>query len=140
MSDYLDLTGNKPEPLINLENEQNSKVLESNVPNYEFLNAQLKEASLLVDDIVLKKYLTRLTDFEIIPLDDSLKQISDIRLFKINEMVYQKNEYSTYKFASVFNSVQNLNCTVFIIADSDGKKQTFIWECVHWMISERRNH
>lgn len=54
-----------------------------------------------------------------------MKKISDIRLFKINEIVYQNDEYSTYKFASVFNSVQNLNCGVFIIADSDGKKTDF---------------
>ena len=79
-------------------------------------------ARLLVDDIVLKNYLTSLTDFEIIPLDESLKQISDIRFFKISEMVYQSNEYSTYKFASVFNSLQNLNCGIFIIADSNGEK------------------
>lgn len=96
-----------------------------NIPNYLTLEKQLNEAGQLVDDIVLKKYLTRLTDFEIIPLPDSLKQINDIRLFKITEMVYQRDEYSTYKLASVFNSVQNLNCGVFIIADSDGRKTEF---------------
>ena len=45
-------------------------------------------------------------------------------------MVYQNNEYSTYKFASVFNSVQNLNCGVFIVVDSNGQKTIFIWEYV----------
>jgi len=40
-------------------------------------------------------------------------------------MVYQKDEYSTYKFASVFNSVQNLNCGVFIVADSNGQETDF---------------
>jgi len=99
--------------------------LESNMPTYASLQDQLSEASSLVDDIILKNYLTRLTDLEIVPLDDSLKRIGDIRLFKINEMVYQNKEYSTYKFASVFNSVQNLNCGIFIIADSDGNKTNF---------------
>lgn len=97
----------------------------SNVPSYESLQIGLAEASKLVDDIVLKKYLHKLTDLEIIPLDDSLKKISDIRLFKITEMVYQNNEYSTYKFASVFNAVQNLNCGVFIVVDSNGQKTDF---------------
>lgn len=96
-----------------------------NVPSYDSLEENLKEASKLVDDIVLKKYLHRLTNLDIIPLDDSLKKISDIRLFKITEMVYQNKEYSTYKFASVFNAVQNLNCGVFIIVDSNGKKTDF---------------
>lgn len=97
----------------------------SNVPNYESLQIGFTEASKLVDDIVLKKYLHKLTDLEIIPLDDSLKRISDIRIFKITEMVYQNNEYSTYKFASVFNAVQNLNCGVFIVVDSNGQKTDF---------------
>lgn len=95
------------------------------VPSLATLEAQLVESSKLVDDIILKKYLFRLTDLEIVPLPDDLKQISDIRLFRITEMVYQKNEYSTYKFASVFSAVQNLNCGVFIIADSNGQKTDF---------------
>ena len=98
---------------------------ESNLPTMAELQTQLAESSKLVDDIVLKKYLHKLTDLEIIPLTDEFKQISDIRLFKITEMVYQKDEYSTYKFASVFNSVQNLNCGVFIVADSNGEKTDF---------------
>ena len=101
------------------------KQAESNLPTMATLEAQLAESSKLVDDIVLKKYLHKLTDLEVIPLTDDLKQISDIRLFKITEMVYQKDEYSTYKFASVFNSVQNLNCGVFIVADSNGEKTDF---------------
>ena len=94
-------------------------------PSIECLQTNLLEASKLVDDIVLKKYLYKLTDLDIVPLDDSLKNISDIRIFKITEMVYQNNEYSTYKFASVFNAVQNLNCGVFVIVDSNGKKTDF---------------
>ena len=97
----------------------------SKVPNYYTFQNGLEEASKLVDDIVLKNYLQKLTDLEIVPLDKNLKNIGDIRLFKITEMVYQKNEYSTYKFASVFNAVQNLNCSVFIIVDSDGQKTDF---------------
>lgn len=94
-------------------------------PAFEQLQTNLMEASRLVDDIVLKKYLHRLTELDIVPLDDRLKNISDIRLFRITEMVYENHEYATYKFASVFNAVQNLNCGVFLIADSDRKKTEF---------------
>lgn len=111
-----------------VKNHQEAIVAErpkSNIPTYKTLENQFIESSILVDDIVLKKYLHKLTDLDIVPLSDDLKQISDIRLFKITEMVYQKDEYSTYKFASVFNSVQNLNCGIFIIANSDGQKTDF---------------
>ena len=105
--------------------QKDLKPEQSPQPSIECLQTNLLEASKLVDDIVLKKYLYRLTDLDIVPLDDSLKNISDIRIFKITEMVYQNNEYSTYKFASVFNAVQNLNCGVFVIVDSNGKKTDF---------------
>ena len=98
---------------------------EKNVPLYSELDSQFAQARTLVEDIVLKNYLSRLTSYEIVPIDEDLKDIGNIQLFRITEMVYQKDEYSTYKFASVFNSVQNLNCGVFIIADSDGKTTDF---------------
>ncbi len=127
MSDFVNLTGKKTDAHLSQAPAlpPASAVPANKVPQYAALQEQLAEASLLVDDIVLKNYLTKLSDFEVIPLDESLKRISDIRFFKISEMVYQSNEYSTYKFASIFNSLQNLNCGIFIIADSDGKKTEF---------------
>jgi DNA helicase HerA-like ATPase/uncharacterized membrane protein YjfL (UPF0719 family) len=126
MNEFADIMERKPERAEIEHNDclpQNQ--MENDMPSYDSLQAQLAEAGKLVDDIVLKNYLTRLTDLEIIPLDDSLKKISKIRLFKITEMVYQNDEYSTYKFASVFNAVQNLNCGVFLIMDSNGQKTDF---------------
>ena len=96
-----------------------------NIPSIKDLETQLSEASVLIDDIILKKYLYRLSDFEIVPLEDELKSIGDIRIFKIDEMIYQKDEHSTYKLASVFNSVQHLNCGVFVIIVGDGEKTSF---------------
>lgn len=117
----------KKQDATKLENNDSLQQVQpkSNVPSYDSLQDNFAEAGTLINDIVLKNYLTKLTELEIVPLKDSLKQISDIRLFKITEMVYQKDEYSTYKFASVFNAVQNLNCGVFIIADSNGQKTSF---------------
>lgn len=94
-------------------------------PQMSELQNGLYEASALVDDLVLKKYLHHLNTLEIVSLPDELKNIEDIRLFKITEMVYQKDEYSTYKFASVFASLQNLDCGIFVLVDSDGKKTDF---------------
>lgn len=133
MSEQVDLTGKKlegsPTPanqtLPTSVTQPQPPANKPDVPKYEFLQEQLSEASELIDDIILKQYLSTLSELDVIPIDDSMCRISDIRLFKITEMVYQNDEYSTYKFASVFNAVQNLNCGVYIIADSDGKKTTF---------------
>ena len=128
MKDFVDLpTSEQEKPGQNvpvLSSAVQDSVLD-NYPDYGVLKKQMIEAGRLVDDIVLKNYLIKLGELEILPLDDRMKQISDIRIFKISEMVYQSNESSTYKFASVFNSLQNLNCGVFIIADSNKKKTEF---------------
>lgn len=96
-----------------------------NMPSYSELQEHLNKSVKLVDDVVMKNYLPRLSDLRIIPLDDSAVDIGDIRLFKITEMVYQNNENSMYKFASVFNSLRALDCGVYIVMDSNGTKTDF---------------
>ena len=126
MSDEMILTKKSNEnPTDVVDQSALSQAEDSKAPDYQLLERNLKVAGELVDDIILKKYLYNLSDMEVVPLDNSMKQISDIRIFKITQMVYQKEEFSIYKFASVFNSVQNLNCGVFIIIDSNGSKNDF---------------
>ena len=79
----------------------------------------------VIDDGIRKKYLARLSDMQIapiknlIPLENDL--ISNVRLYHINEMVYQKGESVTDIFTTVFNTLGTYNASVFIIIDSDGK-------------------
>lgn len=95
--------------------------------DYHMLQNKFSNALLAVDDIVLKNYLSKLDTLEVLPLDDESKKkaLKDVRMFKVTEMVYEKDEFSAYKFASVFNTLANVNCTVFIIIDSSGQKTDF---------------
>lgn len=86
------------------------------------LRNKLDDAVGLIDDVVLKKYLHELSNLEVVPLPDDMKDMDYIRMFRITEMVYQNNEYSTYKLASVFSSLQNQQCNVFLLLDSNGSK------------------
>lgn len=98
------------------------------LPKYNSLDTKFNEALQVVDDIVLKNYITKLKDLNVIPLSNKEleENISEnVRFFKINEMVYEKDEYSTHKFASVFNTLATNNCAVFIIIDSNGQKTDF---------------
>ena len=82
----------------------------------------------VVDDIILKNYLTELHNFEIVPISRELRDenLSDnVRLFKITQMVYEKDEFSLYKFATVFNALANSQCSVFVMMNSDGVKTDF---------------
>lgn len=102
-----------------------SQVLESSslqlkVRSFE---GQMQFALEIIDDTVLKNYMTKLKDMDVIPLDPQSVEGNikkNVRLFKINEIVYAKNEDTTYKLAGVFNALSVHDCSVFVIIDSDG--------------------
>jgi hypothetical protein len=89
------------------------------------LNVQLD----IIDESIRRRDLARLTEMEIVPLTglQPLEEdvISNIRLFKITEMVYQKGEPVTDKFTTVFNTLSTYNASVFIMIDSNGFKTDF---------------
>ncbi|WP_214710828.1 MULTISPECIES: ATP-binding protein [unclassified Exiguobacterium] len=82
----------------------------------------------MVDDVVLKQYITKLEDMDVIPLDPQQVDrniAKNVRMFKINEIVYAKDEDATYKLAGVFSAVSVHDCSVFVLIDSDGTTVDF---------------
>ncbi len=83
----------------------------------------------ILDEFIRKKYLARMSEIPIasvsnLPdLEDDL--ISNVRLYRISEMVYQKGEPVTDKFTTVFNTLSTYNASVFVLIDSDGKDTRF---------------
>lgn len=75
-----------------------------------------------IGDIVYKQYLQNLDTYCPIPLDESYKSIDKLRIFKITEIVYKNDEFSTFKLASVFGALQHLDCNIFLILNCDGTK------------------
>ena len=97
-------------------------------PSYTTITSGYQAALKVVDDVILKNYITDLSHMEIVPLSDNIlhSNIRDnVRFFKITEMVYEKDEFATYKFASVFNALSITDSAIFIIIDSDGVKTDF---------------
>lgn len=72
-------------------------------------------AMALVDDIVLKNYLTKLSQLDVVPCTNM--GTDDIILFKINKMVYEKDEYATDKFISVVSAMTYTNSSIYLIVD-----------------------
>lgn len=98
------------------------------VPAYMSITDGYQAALKVVDDVILKNYISALSDMEIVPLSEEELQSNikdNVRFFKITEMVYEKDELATYKFASVFNVLSIADSAVFIIIDSDGIKTDF---------------
>ena len=83
----------------------------------------------IIDEGVRKKYLARLSEMPIAPIGDlpPLEEdlINNVRLYKINEMVYQKGEPVTDKFTTVFNTLSTFNASVFVLIDSNGKETSY---------------
>ena len=89
-------------------------------PSYANITDGYQAALKVVDDVILKNYITDLSHMEIVPLSSSVLQSNirdNVRFFKITEMVYEKEEFATYKFASVFNALSITDSAVFIIID-----------------------
>lgn len=100
----------------------------ASAPSFANITDGYQAALKVVDDIILKNYITDLSHMEIVPLSNSVLQSNirdNVRFFKITEMVYEKEEFATYKFASVFNALSITDSSVFIIIDSDGVKTDF---------------
>lgn len=98
------------------------------IPQYGNIVDGYQAALQVVDDVVLKNYITDLSKMEIVPITDSeigSNLDGTVLMFKINEMVYEKNEFATYKFASVYNALSSSDTAIFIIIDSDGEKTDF---------------
>ena len=97
-------------------------------PSYALLTNGYQAALKVVDDVVLKNYISELTQMEVVPLDKAILDSNldkNVCFFKITEMVYEKDEFAPYKFASVFNILSMAESTIFIIIDSDGTKTDF---------------
>lgn len=98
------------------------------VPKYANVVSGYQAALQVVDDVILKNYITNLSDMEIVPLDKDVLESNiseNVLFFKITEMVYEKDEFATYKFASVYNTLSSSDAAIFIILDSDGEKADF---------------
>lgn len=98
------------------------------VPKYANITEGYQAALQVVDDVILKNYITDLTEMDIVPLDKAVLDSNlsnNVLFFKITEMVYEKNEFASYKFASVFNTLSSSDAAIFLILDSNGEKTDF---------------
>ena len=96
----------------------------------QLLQESLGSVLPMVDDIVSKNYIAELSDFDVVPFPlDSKAAEKDmgknVRLFKITEMAYEKDEFASHKFATVFSTLSSVSCSVLLIVDSDGQKTSF---------------
>ena len=65
---------------------------------FEVIQKNLYDCLTVVDNEVMKEYLPVLQRCEVVPVDEEeLRQLDQIHFFRINELVYQENEFSVDK-------------------------------------------
>ncbi|WP_303825938.1 ATP-binding protein [Ruminococcus flavefaciens] len=73
----------------------------------------------IVDEEVMKGYVKKLHELKIVEpskvLSDALGQI---QFFRIRELVYEQDEFSVHKLASVFHTLSNKPCTLVLMIKS----------------------
>lgn len=80
----------------------------------------------IIDDEVMKGYVTRLDQLPIIIQDDEVyENLNDIHFFKISELVYQEDEFSVDKLSMVFHVLASKPCTLVLMLRSNGDKTEF---------------
>lgn len=84
---------------------------------------QLENTFLNAENIVAKKYLTTLESSKITPMEKSLENIDMVRnsrFFKLEKLVYDKDENNLDKLSSVLNAVSFAKGNIALILNSDG--------------------
>ena len=74
--------------------------LASQNPSYASISDSYRTALKVVDDVILKNYISELSKMEIVPPNEKLLESNirdNVRFFKITEMVYEKDEGAVAK-------------------------------------------
>lgn len=98
--------------------------IEGNSKEVAIWQERSSKALSMVDDIVLKNYLTRLSQMEVLPVSEEMGK-DNIILFKINKMVYEKDEYATDKFISIVSAMTYTSSSIYLIVDGKGDYTDF---------------
>ncbi|WP_285824887.1 ATP-binding protein [Schaedlerella arabinosiphila] len=94
--------------------------------NFRTLQQNLQNCLAIVDNEVMKKYVPSLQNCDVMLLDDTeLEKLQQIQFFRISELVYQENEFSVHKLATIFNALSNKPCTLVLMIRSDGQDHNF---------------
>ena len=94
--------------------------------NLNILQNNLGNCLSIIDDEVMKGYVTKLEQLPIIKLDEGFeKDLNDIHFFKISELVYQEDEFSVDKLAMVFHALSNKPCTLVLMLKNNGEQTDF---------------
>ena len=112
-------------PIVNESEGVSLPFKEKQHNNMNLLQRNLGNCLQIIDEEVMKGYVTKLEQLPIVQYDKNEISIPDVQLFKITELVYQEDEFSVHKLSSLFHSLTNRPCTVIMMLKSNGNRCDF---------------
>lgn len=94
------------------------KSLDEYIGNEQDESAILSSGLVYADAFVNKNYLVNLNNYPVATIDDDFKTHNSIRLFKLEQIVYDQNEDINDKLISVFSALSSIGCNAILIIDS----------------------
>lgn len=90
------------------------------------LQQNLQNCLSIVDNEVMKNYVPALRNCFVVPVDNAaVSNLEQIQFFRISKLVYQEDEFSVHKLATIFNALSNKPCTLVLMIQSDGQTNDF---------------
>ena len=89
---------------------------------------ELVNAFELAENIVFKDYINHLEEIEIVkPDEEFLNNVdsSEIRLFKVDKIIYDKDENNLQKLTNLYRMAYTQNINLCVLISSDGKEVSF---------------
>lgn len=94
--------------------------------NFITLQNNLQNCLSIVDNEVMKNYVPALQNCSVVPVDDAtISALEQIQFFRISQLVYQEDEFSVHKLATIFNALSNKPCTLVLMIQCDGQTNNF---------------
>lgn len=92
----------------------------------QLLQRNLSNAMDLIDTHIMRGYLEKLPELAVMEPDEELLKCYDyMQFFKITELVYEKDEFSVFKLATVLHTLSEDFCSVALVIRSDGLTNHF---------------
>ena len=121
---FADPTTARQQPAAQTDAEEQAARKNSISDEMKLLQKDADLALTLIDDIVLKNYLTKISQLPLVK-SEVPQNTSEVFLMKVNKIVYEKDEYATDKFASVMSAMTFANVSVFLVLDGHGDDTDF---------------
>ena len=74
--------------------------------NLAVLQRNLERCLTMIEDEVMKGYITRLSSLPIAELkSEIIESLQEIHFFRVTELVYQENEFTVHKLSTIFHAL-----------------------------------